>query len=383
MPFLKRAWNWTNENWKTILIAVLGGFLMFKSQALASRIETWWPNHENLAEYFIEHLGAVLVVGMLIRIAIEEGYQHAFLGSVNEEVKCQIRASIDEISKESLKPLTDELAKAKESIGNLEVDLKKSISQLATAVTYKLIQGLDDPLLKMLEDRVLNSPFERPEYTIHLTLKPFKDLKSGILEVDVSTCYKVTNNSGKVASYPIYSWLDDVLRPNGVQECDFTRFTFSRVDDTGKAQQVPGFSLPELEKTGQIKPEDGRLTLNYNIENIPEKATYEVIIEGKQLMRNHDVFVWNLVTLTRKMDLTVELVGGLTPRDLNIFPRAIHHAADEVKPEGMNTPKITMHVGQVFLPYQGVEVRWSPNVLPEPAKGDAAQPSPAPLQRRD
>lgn len=360
MPFFNGAWNWIDENWKTILIAILGGFLMFKSPVLASRVETWWPNHEKLIEYFIEHLGAVLVVGMLIRVALETGYEKAFRGSLSNLVQSQIRASIDKVSKESLTPLTNELTNAKNSIGNLEVDLKKSISQLSTAVTYKLIQGLDDPLLKMLEDRVLNSPFQRPEYALILTLRPYESLQSHILEVSVSTRYKVTNNSGKVASYPIYSWLDDVLRPSGKPECEFTRFTFSHVDDKGTVQSIPGFSLSELKETGQIKPEDGRLTLNYDIKNIPDNATYEVIIEGKQLMRDHDVFVWNLVTLTRQLDLTVNLAGGLTPDHLNVFPRAIHHAADEVKPIGKGTPTITMHLQQVFLPYQGVEVRWSP-----------------------
>src|SRR5947207_13359827 len=100
MTLSKRSWGWIKKNWGSVVIALIGGLLMLFSKSADWRVEKWWPHHGEWIGYFVEHLGAVLVVGMFVRVAIEEGYEKAFLGSVNEEVQKQIRKSIDETSKE-------------------------------------------------------------------------------------------------------------------------------------------------------------------------------------------------------------------------------------------------------------------------------------------
>jgi hypothetical protein len=252
--------------------------------------------------------------------------------------------------------------KAKDYINQLD----KNIQQLATSLTYKIIQNRDPSLRKVLEDGVLNSLFVRPEYALSLELKPFLNgngSHSDILELSVITSYKVTNQSDRSASYLVVSWLDDDIRPSGVRESQFTRFVFGPVDDVdGKTHLLPTADILALEQEERIFERNGALHLNYEIHRIEKGSTYEVIVAGKQLMHRNDTFVWNVVTLTNQIDVTVELSGGITQRDLDIFPRAIHHAAEQADIDHRDPTKVTMKLHQIFLPYQGIEVRWSPHV---------------------
>jgi hypothetical protein len=348
------------EKLGSIIIAFVGIILMVFSKSVDICVNKWWPEHGEWAGYLVEHMGAVLVVGMFIRVAVEEGYQKAFLGSVNKLVQDQIRSSIDKTSKEALDPLSTELKRA-----------TKTIEQLATGLTYKIIQNLDEDLRKVLEDGVLNSPFLRPEYSLYLKLEPFaKD----ILKVSVTTRYKVKNRSDSAASYKVFSWLDDVLRPAGTRESQFTCFSFGHVDVSGTTHFVPPVDIKALELTRAIFQDHGKLGLEYIISNIEKDSTYEVILEGIQLMRDRDVFVWNLVTLTNQVELTVELAGGLQKSDFDIFPRAMHHAEAKVEIDSKHASKVTMKLHQVFLPYQGVEVRWS-RLAGNKAASNIASPS--------
>jgi hypothetical protein len=365
MPLVKRSWAWIKGKWVSIAIALIGVLLMLFSKFAEWYVEQRWPNHGEWLGYFVEHLGAVLVVGMFIRVAVEEGYQNAFLGSVNELVQQQIRDSIDKTSKEALTPLSSEIKRA-----------TSAIEQLATGLTYKIIQNLGESLRKVLEEGVLNSPFVRPEYALHLKLEPFASADGphpDILEVLVITKYKVKNRSDERASYPVNSWLDDVIRPAGVRESQFTRFSFGHVDTTGKTHFVPAADITALEFDGHIFQDHGKLGLKYEIDDIEKDSTYEVIVEGKQLMRDHDVFVWNLVTLTNQVDITVELAGGFKKNDFDIFPRAMHHAEAQVEINREDPAKITMKLHQVFLPYQGVEVRWSRHMASDSSLADSPQ----------
>ncbi|HEV2987889.1 MAG TPA: hypothetical protein VG759_05570 [Candidatus Angelobacter sp.] len=373
MTLIKHTGGWIKAHWPSIRIALLGVLLMLGSKLAESIVEELWPQHGEWIGYFLEHLGAVLVVGMLVRVAIEEGYQETFLGSVKEEVKKKIQDGIDQISKESLQPITNQLLHAKEDINQLD----SSIQQLATALTYKITQNLDQDLRRVLEDGVLNSPFVRPEYSLNLKLQPFSNRDgspSDILEVSVTTSYKVTNRSDERAKYLCESWLDDDIRPSGIRESQFTRFVFGKVGSDNKTHFLPVADILALEDDGKIFEHNGALHLKYEIEGIEKGSTYEVIVAGKQLMHRNDIFVWNVVTLTNKIDVTVQLTGGITQKDLDIFPRAIHHAAEQAAIDKTTDPtKVTMNLHQVFLPYQGVEVRWSPHVERKSSPGKLPQ----------
>ncbi len=89
----------------------------------------------------------------------------------------------------------------------------------------------------------------------------------------------------------------------------------------------------------------------------------QVLIEGVQIMRAEDHLVWNLVTITGKLDIEIILEGGLTFDKLGVFPRAMHHIKHEEflgtcvpKPPNARVYKIE----HVLLPYQGIEIRWAP-----------------------
>ena len=364
MPFLASSSKRSREHWVSFAIALLGIGLMFASKQGDNYIKARFPGSAEAIEYTIEHLGAVLVVAMLVRVVLEEGYQRAFLGSLTEEVQKQVRESIDRTSRESLKPLTDELVKAKDSIAALDIDLTNSIEQLASALTYKIIQKIPPDLRKVLEDKVLNSTFVRPEYKVRLVLRPYP-LADGssspdVLEVVVETSYTVRNQSREKASFPCVSWLDDLVRPSGKRECQFTHFTYGHVDSEGRTHFIPAADMDDLENAGKITQSKGMVRLRYDIDEIDPEAVYEVVVRGKQLMRVHDVFVWNVAILTNRLELTMDLEGGITLQNLEVIPKALHHADMDARTVFERDTHVSMKLDQVFLPYQGIEVRWSP-----------------------
>jgi hypothetical protein len=361
--------GWIKKNRQSIIIALLGLALMALREVDLGRwpaYRVFWSKYHLIA-YVVEHLGAVLFVAMLVRVAIEQGYERAFLRDVNEQVKAQIH----ETSREALKPLSQEVKNA----SDLVTDMDKGLQRLSKSLTYRIIQNLSDDLRKVLEEYVFNSSFVRPEFYIHLKLERFNDAQGtpGILNASVGIRYRVKNRSDKTASYSVESWVTDLIRPNNVRESRFTRFAYGPVIADGQSNLLPAFDLKSMEAAGKISERDGRLYLRQDIDGIAPDCTYEVIVASRQLMREHDFFIWSVTTLTEKVGLTVELAGGLQKADLDIRLTAIHHAHNKADVDKRDPSKITMTLHQVFLPYQGIEVRWSPQATSKPAPDDHAQ----------
>jgi len=406
---------WLREEWIVLGAGLLGFALMVASQWIQnhpawiqshaettqSRPAAPGPHHIQLPDYlvyFVEHLGAVLLVAMLVRIALEEKFQQTFLNRVQRGVENSIDETSKEVLPRSLGPLKQRIDEFNDTIERAD----KQIDQLHVELTYKIFEALDPQLRKDFEEKVMNAPFFRPKYHLQLRMRPFvgADGKNDpdILEVHVSNKYWVTNYSKSQRTFPVKSWLDDIIWPAGKREARFTRFAFGQVfradpsgereddplDDLARhpekyqAQLLPNANIDDL-KAEHINSAHGMLHFQYPIERINPGDTYEVVIEGIQLMHRHDNFVWNFVTLTKQLYLTLDLEGGLTDRDLEVFPRLLHHGDDPQRNKAKETATrlVDLTHQQVFLPYQGVEIRWSPKVNRESLRADPAVDGPA------
>lgn len=308
-----------------------------------------WPEFEKELGYGLDHLGLVVIAAMVLRVTIEGASQREFISFLNDRVKAQIQASISTVADKSIKPL------------------EQTINKLNERLEYR-IATLDDKSLQVLKEKVLNPAFSRPQYNLELRLEPFKNPTSDLLRVFVGLSYEVRNISGKTACYTIESWLDDVIQLAALKEADrshFTRVAYEK-RPLGDADDR---DIGNLKQKGYIGQGDGMKTVHipYDVES--DSHLY-VAIEGYQLMRNEDHFVWNLVTITEKFTVTVKLLGNLTRENFDVFPHEMHHIEHEEfkKNQQWQDNKLTITINQVTLPFQGIEIRWSPHppAPPEP-----------------
>ena len=358
--FFQKLGNWIKQEWSSVAIGVVGIVFILAAKLSEPYLSPRFPHAAEPLGYLMEHLGAVLVVAILVRVALEEGYQKAFLGSVNKEVA----SSIDRTSQTALVPLSTELAKATSSISILDERLSASVdqvSQLSAALTYKIIQNLDPQLRKVLEERVLNAPFKRPTCALHVELRPYSrdndPHAQELLEMFIDIDYSILNQSESDAAYNCVFWLDDVIRPSGEIECYYTHFSFGPIDQGGKAHLNPSADLKLLREAGHITLEKTLLRLEYEITDIAPGRAYAIKIAGRNLVRSNDLLIWSMVNLTNKLSFTIDLGGGLTLSELEVSPRALHHAEGTTTING--DTQIKFELDHILLPYQGVEVRWA------------------------
>jgi hypothetical protein len=75
-----------SEGWRVTEISVLGLALAIFAEPLAHwiapHLDSQWATALSVLSYGLDHLGAVLVVAMLVRVAIEKASQDQFVVSV-------------------------------------------------------------------------------------------------------------------------------------------------------------------------------------------------------------------------------------------------------------------------------------------------------------
>ena len=116
-----------------------------------------------------------------------------------------------------------------------------------------------------------------------------------------------------------------------------------------------------MKKKGAIYREEHVIQLKCETPPIKPKESLRVKIDGMQIMRMEDHFVWNLTTITEEFSISIELLGGLTFDQFEVRPRAMHHRSEVLKPPTPQTPTgWKLKIEQTILPYQGIEIRWAP-----------------------
>lgn len=279
---------------------------------------------------FLQHLGTGLVAVAFLKFFIEEVAQQQFLTLLRTEVK----------------------------------------NQVGTTVISFIRRGswiLNDPRLKQeLENSILLPPFTRPYYDLKLKLEPLQDY-TDFLKVWITIEYDVKNVSDTARSYSINAWLDDVIKLDGFPPESKPGFRTIKI---GSDPQIiePTDGVQKV-GTGTIESEAGMIQLkNLTTPVIDREKRLNIKVEGMQIMRMADHFVWNLPTITHKLTLSIELAGGLSFDQLDVCPREMHHVShDEFMKTLDDSQKNvwTFRIDHVLLPFQGVELRWAPKVVKE------------------
>jgi len=303
-------------------------------------------------DYGFEHLGVVLVVAWVVRVAIENASQRAFLNVVDSKVREQIKQSIDRFHRESLAPL--------------DVTIKKLDDEFGFRIRKPGL--LDKESLEVLKGMVLSPKLIRPEYDLYLTLEPLSEARGmpgGLIKVGSREEYYVRNITNEVQEYHVEAWIDTMFEPPGISQidrCDFTRFVWGP-EDLRTENDLRPFDLMKMRREGEIKRDHGAVWLKHVLQGgIPAGATYYVEIEASQVMRVTDIFVWNITGLTQRFRVRVGFAGGYTAADFHVDARELHHIGHDAFRDTFKDDSgvLSWSVNQVLLPYQGVEIWWAP-----------------------
>jgi hypothetical protein len=315
--------------------------------------------------YGIEHLGVVLIVGFIIRIAIESASQSQFLNLIDKEVKSQFETGVRKIAEDSLKSLSTVEA----SVKDVESSIRKVDEVLGFSIRRPKV--IDPASKEELDKSVLNPSVIRDEYLLRLTLEPLaRTCKSNpdLIKIRARTSYYVENLTDKPAGYPVRAWVDTLNQTPDLDKEDAAQFTYADwcpAEARGKSTFEPFIRVRELKDTGKIVDASGGLWLKYPLEEgIPAGKRYYVDVEATQINRKSDLFVWNMAALTKTLTVTVRFGRGFKASDFNVGARELHHIEDadfqntrEVDPVDGS---VTWSIKQLLLPYQGVTVWWSP-----------------------
>ena len=346
------------EGLKHLLVLACGLILAIGSKPFMHWIGTLvnpkWNDLIQTLEYGFEHLGVVLVVAWVVRVAIENASQRQFLDVVNNKVREQIQKSIDKIAVDSIAPL--------------EVSIKKLDEELGFKIRTPGL--LDKDSLEILKKKVLSPNFIRSEYKVLLTLERLtapasSELAGEYLKVRVRTAFKVKNITEMPQKYVLKGWLDYLFEPEGLDpldQCQFTSCVYGPEDSTSENDLRP-FDLAKMKNQGKIKREHGAVWLEHEPHSgVPPGATYYVELEALQVMRMADVFVWTISELTQRLIVQIQFGEGFTPADFQVNARELHHVGREQFRATRNDDNgiSTWKIDQVLLPHQGVQVWWHP-----------------------
>jgi hypothetical protein len=365
-----RVYGALQEHWRTGLLVLFGLILTIGAKSLEgvflSVFSSEFAQHVISIEiskriieaisYGTEHLGVVLIVGVIIKVAIETNSQRQFLNLINDSVKTSIMNVND-------------------SINELDRVLRMTIRRKDVT---------DEKSREVLEKRVLNPSVIRDEYDLHLTLEPLIhpcNDNPDLIKVRARTSYWVQNITDEPADYKIIAWVEKLYETSGVSDEDTAQFTNACYYSDKQQEETEyrhfNLDLEALQRAGKIEARTGGLWLEYPIiGGIPPKTKYYVDVEATQINRKNDLFVWNMVALTKKLSVTVQFAGGLTVNDFKVDARELHHIEDKdfqgTRKDNNADGNITWTINQVLLPYQGVSVWWSPTKVSDAGKSAAS-----------
>lgn len=321
--------------------------------------------YADLVAYVVEHLGAVVFVAMLVRLAIEKKTQQEAVGAVSQAVKDQVAVAFGDVD--------EKIANFNRAIGTVN-DSLKTIQVVTGGSLYgqKLTPEDRDQIAKTF----LNPAFFRPYYklTIYLAQRG-----SGLMGVNIKTYAGLQNISNHPQPLKIAAFLDNALfqhEGGSVSTASkFHRFEYGLDTSDGRDMASRRPLLVDHEGNAQFATEVGdRLVFDFDPKiSIQPTETYFVKMFAEQQMRTSDLFIWTMQLPTEHLDFTVHLEGALTTENFTLIARPMHHGEHgDFQGTKISEQEHFWTIKNVVLPFQGIQLWWSPK--PRAQDGTAAAP---------
>jgi hypothetical protein len=330
--------------------------------------EDTFERNIGLGIYVLEHLGAVLFVAMLVRLAIEKQTQKEAVRGVKDAVNEEVRKAFVDVNAQ--------IGKFIKTVDAVNEKLE-TIQALTGGSLYagKLTPADKDEIKALF----LNPAFFRPSYHLTLHLTP----KGQELTVRITADARLQNISNKPQPFKIEAFLDDFPQPGTISVATaskFHSFEFGPDNPIGRdvARRQP-FEVSYGENHTFVEAVGNRLRFKYDPQiSIPVEEVYFVKMDAEQQMRTSDLFVWNMQVPTEKFHFKVCLEGDLTTDNFTLIARPMHHGQhDNFAPVKEEKKELIWQIDNVVLPYQGIQLWWSPKTPSDPAIAAPGDPIPA------
>ena len=361
--------SWKRNQTAWIIMATGLAIVALAEPLRGSLEETFGPQHTHVIEllvYIVEHLGAVVFVAMIIRLAIEEAANKRALSEVSAAASAAVKAKVGE----AFKRVDVTVAKFEDLVEHVNAKLE-TIQTVTGGNLYgkRLEKGAREEIARVY----LNPVFFRPLYKLDLTLTPKGD---DTLEVKIRTDTQIENISQTAQPYTVSALLDNALFYSKAarfpRAARFERFEFGPNTPEGRLHasyqplDVESLTADKLRECLQEKGSD--LSFQYDPgELIPPQGLYFIKMEATQQMRESDLFVWNMMIATQEMQVTVHLEGDLTTKNFLVIARPVHHKSNLnlIPTVNESDTALSWTIDGVLLPYQGVNLWWSRTTLGE------------------
>jgi hypothetical protein len=317
----------------------------------------------DLVAYVFEHLGAVIFVAMLIRLAIERRAQEEATQTVSHAVNEEVKKAFVNVNSQ-INVFNTKVNDVNASLVNVNM-LLSNIQVLTGGTLYA--QKLRPADREEIATTFLNPVFFRPSYNLTINLTP---KEQHLIEVQIEIDSELQNISKQPQPLLVKASLDNVLFQQGAKDfarsSKFQRFEFGPSTAAGRefARRQP-LLVSQEDNDNLVKMVNDNLVFEYDpgIE-IPPDQIYFVKIYAEQQMRMSDLFVWFMQVATENFKVTVNLAENLAKDNFTVIARPMHHGQDSnfaVQDDDMK--KLSWRFENIVLPYQGIQLWWSPKPL--------------------
>jgi hypothetical protein len=326
--------------------------------------EDIFERYVDLGAYVLEHLGAVIFVAMLVRLAIERQAQN--------EVVTRLRNALNQEVAKAFVDVNAQVGLFNTTVAEVNASLK-TIQVMTGGSLYA--QKLKPADRQVITTTFLDPAFFRPSYDLAILLTPKEE---DLIAVEITTDARLQNISNRPQPLKISAFLDNNLMQQGARSVPtaskFHRFEFGADTPAGRESAARQPFIVSQEGNEKFVREVGdRLVFAYDPKiNIGREEIYFVKMSAEQQMRRSDLFVWTMAMPTEKLHFTVRLAGELTTENFTLIARAMHHGEPdnfEGKPTG--NKEMLWCIENVVLPFQGIQLWWSPKPAP-PGAGKSA-----------
>ena len=352
----------SRRDWTAVWFMIAGACLMvaveFGRDFAESHLAPHWVT---LLAYAIEHLGAVVVAAMIVRIGLEQAQLERSLEEMSKAVRQRVAIAFKNV---------DMIVKAVDlKVKHIDAELE-AIQTITGGNLYGA--RLEDEGRKEIT-KLLNSNFYRPEYNLTLTLTPVAN--GEIVEVKMDVFYLLENISKEDQLFSIIASLENILytsktaapsKPSRFERVEFGPNTSAGIKQA--ALQPVTFDRPEVDKLEQekiLKNVQDELVFEYRPElKMAPREIYFVKICAIQEMRESELFVWNMQVVTQLVTVTVQLKGDLNNDTFSVKMRPIdpEKYKDLTPKDSVDTLK--WEINGPILPRQGMRIWWSRKTAP-------------------
>ena len=351
----------------TVIVVLLGFLFLFSSYVLEEHKDT---NSLvlNLGVHLFRDIGIAFLIAAIVAVTIERWHKEA----IHE----QLNGFFDKSSKQSDMAIQSFIVSAKEKIDvvgtnfihaaygkSMPPELFKVVEESifkanfirSSIVIWVELNNLSESYLKVIQGEV--KKIFKPFLDFYETCKVPEngDVSSGCIEelvaVRTSLSYKVRNVSGETIPYPVFLEVDV---PFAGCAADRQGVKPISVRVNNKEQIKEGVENPVVTE----QPDPTKVIFDWGSVAVKPNEVIDIQILLYSIRRKRDQEMWSFRNPCEGIEVGVEDCNG----DKEIYLELMMPLKETSAKKNPNTNMACLKTEKFLLPYQGVKIKWKPQV---------------------